>query len=551
MGPVTDAAAGSLLPRGGARALLAVVLPPPFDEALSAAQLRSTAAVRAFIIAFAIVLDVSIVGVLWNDPEVRRTALQLFGGVNVALLSVDLILTLTALRRASVLWEPAFVVCLLIEATTTIIWVQLTGSLSSYFLSAIVMLVGLYRVGFAWRHGVILAGAMMGCHVIALTLEATGVLPPASLFVAVPAGIYASPGLRIAATSSILATYAVVLMGANQVVLRLREKDAALARARRELALMMEKVQTGRLSGKLQGDWLMLELIGVGGMGEVYRAQRVSDRQDAAVKVLHPHLAARPEVLERFRRESDIAGRLPSCTAQVLEIGSTDAGEPFIAWELLRGEDLASRLRRSERLPISEVVHLVAELAALLELAHAAGVVHRDLKPSNVFLAQLPGVDGAREQARLLDFGIAGLLDGSELTQTSAVLGSPGYLAPEQARGDRPAVGPHSDVFALGAIAYRAITGTNAFPARDPVAALYEAQHLTPTRITALMPAMPTDVDVVIALALAKRISDRYARAPQFAADLARAAAGGLDDVVRARARALRDDGTERTLTNV
>lgn len=532
-------------------ALLQAVLQPPFDETLSAAQLRSTAWVHALIIAVSMLVDVVLLMLLWGAPEVRGDALQVFGIANLGLLAVDLVLTLTLQRRPGPLFEPALIASLVIEAITIMVWVQLTGTLSSYFLSVVVMLVVVYRMGFAWRHGVIATLALLLCHATALGLEATGVLPPASLFVDAPAGIYASPGLRAGAAASILSTYLMTLVCANQIVLRMREKDAALARARRELARLMEKVQTGRLSGRLLGDWLLLELLGAGGMGEVYRAQRVSDRTDAAVKVLHPHLAARPDVMERFRRESAVAARLPGCTAGVIELCTGEAAEPFIAWELLRGEDLASFLRRRQQLSLDEVVQLVSGIAHLLGAAHGAGVVHRDLKPSNVFLLEgAPGAAGLPE-LRLLDFGVAGLLDGSELTETAAVIGSPGYLAPEQARGQHEAVGPHSDVFALGAIAYRALTGKNAFPARDAAAALYEAIHLTPTRATALVGALPADVDAVLALALAKEVRDRYASAADFATDLARAAAGTLDDATRARARPLLGGSVERTLTDL
>lgn len=532
-------------------ALLQAILPPPFDETLSPAQVRSTAWVHTLIIAVSMWVDVALLALLWGDPEVRGGALQVFGVANLGLLAVDLALILALQRRPGPLWEPALIVSLVIEAITVMVWVQLTGTLSSYFLSVVVMLVVVYRVGFAWRHGVIATAALLVCHATALGLEAAGILPPASLFIDAPAGIYASPGLRASAAVSILSTFPMTLLCANQMVLRMREKDAALARARRELARLMEKVQTGRLSGRLLGDWLLLELLGAGGMGEVYRAQRVSDRADAAVKVLHPHLAARPDVLERFRRESAVAARLPGCTAGVIELCAGEVTEPFIAWELLRGEDLASYLRRRQQLSLDEVVQLVTEIARLLGAAHAAGVVHRDLKPANVFLLEAtPGAVGLPE-LRLLDFGVAGLLDGSELTETAAVIGSPGYLAPEQARGQHDGVGPHSDVFALGAIAYRALTGKNAFPARDAAAALYEAIHLTPTRATALVSALPVDVDAVLALALAKEVRDRYGNPADFAADLARAAAGTLDDATRERARPLLGASAERTLTDL
>ncbi|MCC7072866.1 MAG: serine/threonine protein kinase [Deltaproteobacteria bacterium] len=532
---------------GRLRALRQTLLPPPFDETLSAAQVRGSAQLRALVLGVALGVDVLIVTTLWHDPLVRRAALATFGTVNVGLLLLDLVLTIVLLRRPGPRWEQVFVGCILIEVLTTVVWIQLTGSLSSYFLSASMVLVVLYRVGFAWRHGTLVAVALAGCHTCALVLEALGRLPAASLFVDTPGGIYGSHALRTAAAASVLGSYLAVWAGANLLVMRLRDKDAALAMARQQLARVMEGVETGRLSGRAIGDWLLLELLGAGGMGEVYRAQRGVDGVEAALKVLHPHLAARAEVRERFRREASVAGRLSSCTAALLEVGTSEAGEPFIAWELLRGEDLAARLRRQQVLALPEAVALISDIAGLLEVAHAAGVVHRDLKPSNVFLARR---DDGSEQVRLLDFGIAGLLDGSELTNSAAVLGSPGYLAPEQARGERAAVGPHSDVFALGAIAYRALTGQDAFPARDPAAALFEAQHHTPAPASSVQPALASDVDRVLDLALAKRVADRYAGAAELARDLAAAAAGALPKEVRRRAALLRDTSADRTLTS-
>lgn len=541
----------STLLRRLATALLQAILPPPFDEALSPAQIRATGNVHAIIVAMAMVADVAILTLLWNAAEIQRDALVIFGRTNLGLLAIDLVLTLTLLRRPGKWWEPALVTSLVLEAVTIMVWVQLTGTLTSYFLSAAVMLVVFYRSAFAWRHGVIVTGAMIACYGAALALEWTGVVRAASLFVEEPARIYASAELRAGVALSISLTFFAALMGANQIVLRMREADAALARARRELARLMEKVQTGRLSGRLLGDWLLLELLGAGGMGEVYRAQRVSDRLEGAVKVLHPHLAARADVIERFQRESEVAARLSGCTARVLEVCTSTGTESFIAWELLRGEDLASFLRRRQQLSLAEVVELTARIARLLELAHDAGIVHRDLKPANVFLLEAGPQGADLPEVRLLDFGVAGLLDGSDLTETAAVIGSPGYLAPEPARGQREAIGPHSDVFALGAIAYRALTGKNAFPARDAVAALYEAIHLTPTRPTALVDTLPTDVDAVLALALAKDVGQRYRRAADLAADLARAAAGTLDDSVRLRAQPLLGASVEPTLTDL
>ena len=259
-----------------------------------------------------------------------------------------------------------------------------------------------------------------------------------------------------------------------------------------------------------------------------------------------------PDDLERFRREASIARQLPAAhVAQVLDFGhDAAAGHHYLVMELLRGEDLAVMLRRRKRLPAGELLPIVDQLAACLEHAHAVGVVHRDLKPQNVFL--LAGPDGP--QVKLLDFGVARLIQGSELTQSAMVVGSPGYLAPEQAASDLGEVGPRTDVFALGAIVYRAVTGASAFPARHPAAAVYEAVHVDPIAPSRLDPGLPVDVDLVLALALAKAPGERYATPSELGRDLRAAFAGDLAPAIRERAGRITRAraptvGLDRTLT--
>jgi serine/threonine-protein kinase len=203
--------------------------------------------------------------------------------------------------------------------------------------------------------------------------------------------------------------------------------------------------------------------------------------------------------------------------------------------ELLRGEDLGTLLRRRGKLPAAELLPIIDQLAVGLESAHAAGVVHRDLKPQNVFLVG----NGGDVRVKLLDFGVARLIEGSELTRSAMLIGSPGYLAPEQAVSELGEVGPRADVFALGTITYRALTGHSAFPARTPAAAVYEAVHVDPPPPSALERSLPRDVDIVIALALAKKPTQRYTTPGELARDLRAAFAGTLSETTRDRADAI------------
>jgi serine/threonine-protein kinase len=272
-----------------------------------------------------------------------------------------------------------------------------------------------------------------------------------------------------------------------------------------------------------------------------------------AVKVLYAHLCE-PEELERFRREAELAGRLPEGrAARVLDFGRSQEGYHYMAMELLPGEDLGTHLRRVGRLDREALLSLADGLAAALDDAHDSGVIHRDLKPSNVFLVERKG---QLPVVTLLDFGLARLItSASRLTQTAAVMGTPGYLAPEQAAADFGDTGPHTDVFAFGAILYRAVTGQNAFPSRHPAAAIYEAVHVDPATPSSITPELHSDVDLVLRLALAKRASERYARAGELARDLRLALDGKLADETRARAaRVARTDPSspalERTLAD-
>jgi serine/threonine-protein kinase len=357
-----------------------------------------------------------------------------------------------------------------------------------------------------------------------------------SLFVSPPLGIYEQPLFRLSAMLTLVVGYALIFLATNFFATTLREKESALRTAQRDLARAVDETRSqGRLCGAVLGDRYELnELIGRGGMGEVYQGRRIEDGVSVAVKVLHAHLVDRKGMRDRFQREASLLGRLsPGHVARVLDCAATEDGQDFIVMEYLRGEDLATRLRRRGRISLDELLPVIDRIAAALEAAHAAGIIHRDLKPENVFL--LEGSD----EIRLLDFGIARLQEGEGLTVTMELLGTPGYLAPEQVRGDGRAIGPHTDVFALGAIIYRALTGKYAFPSRAPAAAVYEALHYTPPPPSEIRPELPTDVDYVLALSLAKRSGDRYAHPALVASELRLAARGALAESSRMSARRL------------
>jgi serine/threonine-protein kinase len=197
-------------------------------------------------------------------------------------------------------------------------------------------------------------------------------------------------------------------------------------------------------------------LLGRGGMGSVWHATHLGLDIPCAVKFIEGPHAAMPEAHARFGREAKAAAQLRSPhVVQILDHGVWD-GTPYMAMELLEGEDLGKRLARYGRMHAKDVCFIVAQVARALAKAHAAGIVHRDLKPDNIFLVR----DDDREIAKVLDFGIAkatGAIDGSN-TKTGAMLGTPYYMSPEQAQGTK-AVDHRSDVWSLGVIVYLALTG--------------------------------------------------------------------------------------------
>jgi eukaryotic-like serine/threonine-protein kinase len=233
-----------------------------------------------------------------------------------------------------------------------------------------------------------------------------------------------------------------------------------------ELAQAMPAFEPLSLVGTtFDGRYELVAHLATGGMGAVFQARHVHLRKDVAVKVLRPDLTSSAEIVERFRREAEIASALEHDNiVRVTDFGRTPDGYLFLAMELLAGESLFDRLRREGTLSPEEAVPILWQVCAGLQAAHALGVVHRDLKPENVFLARSPS---GREVTKVLDFGIAKITDPSSesATQAGIVVGTPEYLSPEQAMGT--AVDARADVYAVGLIAWRTLAGRHPFKAED------------------------------------------------------------------------------------
>jgi serine/threonine-protein kinase len=315
---------------------------------------------------------------------------------------------------------------------------------------------------------------------------------------------------------------------------QIHQRQALLDEARADLARVVDAGKMGRFTGRDVGPFVAGEIIGRGTMGEVYGAVHVESGQEAAVKLLHAYMLEDPALVQRFFREAEVSSALSSPhIVKVLGSGHVDDGSPYLAMELLTGRDLALVLREEGRLGTQRTLELVTQVAQALSVAQEAGIVHRDLKPQNLFLCEAP--DQGRVW-KVLDFGVAAIAaDAGSLTQGAAV-GTPSYMSPEQARGQ--SVDHRADVFSLGVIAYRALTGRPAFAAPDSVATMYQVLHVQPARPSDLL-RVHEDVDLALALALAKDREKRFRSSTTFASALRDACRGELDEPFRQAARGI------------
>jgi serine/threonine-protein kinase len=276
----------------------------------------------------------------------------------------------------------------------------------------------------------------------------------------------------------------------------------------------------------LDGTYQLAGILGVGGFGAVYEATHARLGGRVAVKVLREDVAQHTVLVARFHREAEITARLrhPNIV-QVLDFNTTAAGLPYLVMELLEGEDLGRVFRRRRVLPVNDVLDIIDQVAAGLMAAHETGVVHRDLKPENVFLARLPGED--RVVAKIVDFGISKVHEATTmLTAAAAVMGTPSFMAPEQAKGLHTQIDPRTDQFALAAIAYEALTGTRAFKGDSADAILYQVVHEQPASLRTMRPELSSAVEAVVFRGLSKRREHRFPDVRAFAQALLRAASG-------------------------
>ncbi|HEX3478838.1 MAG TPA: serine/threonine-protein kinase [Kofleriaceae bacterium] len=276
----------------------------------------------------------------------------------------------------------------------------------------------------------------------------------------------------------------------------------------RRLAARPDASDGGRgvAPGELVDDWIIVRALGDGGFGAVYEAHHRATGQRVALKLLHAHLVAAPEIVARFHREATVIDRLRHPGIVELIAVGVAAGRPYLCMELLDGEDLAALVRRTGPMSGPQALAVLEPVCAALAAAHELGVVHRDVKASNVMVCR--GAGGARRVV-LLDFGIAKLSDAlaGELTASHQSLGTPSCMAPEQVHGR--AVDARCDVYGLGTLAYFLLTGH--MPFEDPSLTMTQYLHLHARRprVSAAAP-VPPRVDDVVARAMAIEPAERF-----------------------------------------
>jgi serine/threonine-protein kinase len=272
---------------------------------------------------------------------------------------------------------------------------------------------------------------------------------------------------------------------------------------------------------RYMGDYELLEEIARGGMGVVFKARQISLNRIVAVKMILAGLLATKADHERFHSEAQAAALLDHPNIlPVFEVGEHE-GQHYFSMGYVDGQSLATRLAEGP-LPPKEAAELVAMVAEAVEYAHRQGVIHRDIKPSNILI-------DSKGRPRVTDFGLAKRVGapgtpgrGSELTATGQVLGTPSYMAPEQAAGQINAVGPAADVYSLGALLYAALAGRPPFQAATSLETLQQVLEREPVALRQLNPGVPRDLETIVLKCLEKAVPRRYATAQALVEDLRR-----------------------------
>ncbi|HSO40188.1 MAG TPA: protein kinase, partial [Labilithrix sp.] len=271
----------------------------------------------------------------------------------------------------------------------------------------------------------------------------------------------------------------------------------------------------------LPGGYVILDLVGIGGMGRVYRAEQTNLGRTVAVKIIHPHLVGEENAAARFITEARAASRLnhPNSVA-VIDFGKTEDGQLYLVMEFLRGKDLARVQYEEGPLSFRRIVSILRQVLAALSEAHHLEIIHRDLKPENIILEP---VRTGGDFVKVVDFGLAKMREGAgpNITSPGIVCGTPEYMSPEQGRGDP--LDPRSDLYAVGVIFYQLLTGRLPFEAESPtqVVLMHITEPPPDPRAAAPERVIPSLLADVCLMALAKEPQHRFGNADEFGEALA------------------------------
>jgi len=281
----------------------------------------------------------------------------------------------------------------------------------------------------------------------------------------------------------------------------------------------------GLVGTVLGGSYKITRLIGQGGMGAVYEGVQLRLERRVAVKLMARELSANPEAIARFRREAEVTSQLGHPhIVQVFDFGAAPGGEPYLVMEYLEGEDLEKRIARVGKMSAPAASHIIRQVSSALAATHAKGIVHRDLKPANIFLLS---VEGETDFVKVVDFGISKVrAAGTKLTAALAVMGTPNYMAPEQAEGRIDEIDHRTDQWALACIAYELLAGRPPFIGENVASLLYQVIHQAPSPLANMNPGLPAQVEDVLRRALSKTQVGRYSTMTEFSRAFEGAASG-------------------------
>jgi len=257
----------------------------------------------------------------------------------------------------------------------------------------------------------------------------------------------------------------------------------------------------------VDGKYRIIRLIGEGGMGAVYEGENTRIHRRVAIKVLHAGVAETAEAVQRFEREAQAAGRIGSeHIVEVLDLGNLASGDRYMVMEFMDGDSLSARIQKSGRIAPIDLYPIAHQLLAALHAAHTAGIIHRDLKPDNVYL--LKTRSGVADFVKLLDFGISKFNQlsgdsGFSMTRTGAVMGTPYYMAPEQASGES-AVDHRADIWSLGVILYECLSGTRPIEGENLTQVVSRLMSAGIIPLERIAPELPHDVSAIVTQMLSR-----------------------------------------------